>query len=149
MIRRLGHLCFVTDDLERMVGFYRGMLGLRVKFPFVNADGETFGYYIECGDSTFIEIFDRVLRVKQWGGKVEASRGPADGASQFSHLCLEVTGLSDFRTGLVAKGLKVTEIKTGMDRSLQAWTNDPDGNAVELMEFTHQSWQLQPSGAAR
>jgi len=36
----------------------------------------------------------------------------------------------------------------GMDGSRQAWINDPDSNAIELMEYTHDSLQLQPVNPA-
>jgi len=143
MIRRLAHLCFITDDLDRMVDFYSKTIGLPVKFAFKNTDGETFGYYLDCGDSSFIEIFDRVLKHKQWGGELEELKP----GGKYNHFCLEVTGLSDFKARLEARGLKLTDIKTGMDHSLQSWTNDPDGNPIEFMEYTTRSFQLQRDGA--
>jgi catechol 2,3-dioxygenase-like lactoylglutathione lyase family enzyme len=139
MIRRLAHLCFITDNLNGMVDFYSKMIGLPVKFPFKNADGEIFGYYLECGDSTFIEIFDRVLKHKQWGGELaELKKG-----SFYDHFCMEVTGLHDLKAKLEGRGLKLTEIISGMDYSLQSWTKDPDGNSIEFMEYTSQSLQIQ------
>jgi hypothetical protein len=30
----------------------------------------------------------------------------------------------------------------GMDNSRQAWVTDPDGNAIELMEYGYSSMQL-------
>ena len=139
MIRRLAHLCFITDDLNRMVDFYSKAIGIPVKFSFKNSDGEIFGYYLECGDSSFIEIFDRVLKQKQWGGELEEMRK----GGQYNHFCMEVTGLHDFKAKLETRGLKLTEIKTGMDHSLQSWASDPDGNAIEFMEYTSQSFQIQ------
>ena len=139
MIRRLAHLCFVTDDLNRMVDFYSKTIGLPVKFSFKNAGGEIFGYYLDCGDSTFIEIFDRVLKFKQWGGTLEELRE----GGRYNHFCMEVTGLHDFKAKLEARGLKLTEIITGMDHSLQSWTSDPDGNPIEFMEYTGRSLQIQ------
>ena len=130
----------MTDDLPRLLHFYTQRLGFSIKFPFINQDEEIFGYYLECGDSTFIEIFDRVLRHKQWDCGLEELR---DGG-RLNHFCFEVTGLHDFRAALESKGLLLTPIKTGMDRSLQSWTSDPDGNPIELMEYTSQSRQLQP-----
>jgi catechol 2,3-dioxygenase-like lactoylglutathione lyase family enzyme len=139
MIRKLAHLCLVTDNLDAMVDFYSKKLGLPVRFIFKNAQGQIFGYYLDCGDSTFIEIFDRLLKIKQWGGPADAlARG-----NQYSHLCMEVTGLMDFRESLIKKGLKLTEIVQGMDHSYQSWTADPDGNPMELMEYTHASPQVQ------
>ena len=139
MIRRLAHLCLVTDNLDAMVEFYSGKLGLPVKFIFKNKAGQVFGYYLDCGDSTFMEIFDRVLKQKQWGGSLD----PLAPGNRYSHLCLEVTGLKEFRAALIAKGLKLTEIVQGMDQSYQSWTADPDGNPMELMEYTTKSPQVQ------
>jgi lactoylglutathione lyase len=140
MIRKLAHLCLVTDRLDTQLDFYTRQLGLNVKFTFRNADGETFGHYLACGDTTFIEIFDRVLKQKQWGGPLT----PLQGGNQMNHLCFEVTGLRELRKQLIARGVKIGEVKTGMDHSLQAWTGDPDGNAIEFMEYTNASWQLKP-----
>jgi hypothetical protein len=35
-----------------------------------------------------------------------------------------------------------TEPKSGLDFSVQAWIKDPDGNEIELMEYTGRSLQL-------
>jgi len=140
MIRKLAHLCLVTDQLEPMREFYTQKLGLSVQFVFHHTDGGTFGYYLCCGDTTFIEIFDRAGKTKQWGH----DGGPLRAGNQMNHLCFEVTGLKELHTMLIARGVKIGEIMTGMDSSLQAWTGDPDGNAIEFMEYTHASWQLQP-----
>jgi hypothetical protein len=43
---------------------------------------------------------------------------------------------------LEAKGLLVTKITMGMDNSKQCWVKDPDGNDIELMEYTPESYQL-------
>jgi lactoylglutathione lyase len=139
MIRRLAHLCLVTDNLDAMVEFYSKKLGLPVKFAFKNADGQIFGYYLDCGDSTFLEIFDRVLKGKQWGG----GKDPLKKGNQYDHLCMEVTGLKDLKAALEKKGVKLTDIKEGMDHSLQSWTSDPDGNPMELMEYSTRSPQIQ------
>jgi len=138
MIRQLAHLCFYTDRLEQMVHFYRDGLGLPVKFTLNDDDGQLMGYYFECGNSTFIEIFDQSLAVRQWGGQAQV---PAS-SSQYKHFCLEVTGLDELKQALEQRGVQVSVITTGMDHSRQAWIADPDGNAIELMEYTHQSLQL-------
>jgi lactoylglutathione lyase len=144
MIRRLSHLCFDTDQLEVMKRFYTETLGLPLQFTFKNERGEIFGYYINCGDTTFIEIFDRVLKQKKWGGNDDK---PLHAGTLYTHFCLEVTGLKELKTQLESRGLQVGEIRTGMDGSTQAWTRDPDGNAVELMEFTPKSLQIRRPAA--
>ena len=139
MIRQLAHICFFTEDLNAMIKFYNEILGFQIKFTLNNDEGISFGYYFECGNSTFIEVFDRELANKQWGGSSEKFiRG-----NRFQHHCFEVTGLNELKAKLECKGLKVSEITTGMDHSRQAWIADPDGNPIELMEYTDKSLQIQ------
>jgi catechol 2,3-dioxygenase-like lactoylglutathione lyase family enzyme len=138
MIRQLAHLNFVTNDLARIVDFYVNKLGLKIKFTLDNKEGEPFGYYFECGNSTFLEFFDQAMAVDVWGGKVEELTP----GTRYKHFCLEVTGLDEFCRNLKNKGVTVSEISMGMDNSRQAWITDPDGNQIELMEYGASSMQL-------
>lgn len=138
MIRQLAHLNFVTDDLPAIIDFYVNKLGMEVKFTLDNEQGVAFGYYFGCGNSTFLEFFDQALAVQQWGGEVQLLTP----GTRYKHFCLEVTGLEEYRQKLLEKGVAVTEISLGMDNSRQAWITDPDGNAIELMEYGPHSLQL-------
>lgn len=138
MIRQLAHLNFVTDDLPAIIDFYVEKLGMEVKFTLNNDEGAPFGYYFGCGNSTFLEFFDQALAVKQWGGQVQSLVS----GTRYKHFCLEVVGLDEYRQKLLEKGVAVTEITLGMDNSRQAWITDPDGNAIELMEYGPLSLQL-------
>jgi lactoylglutathione lyase len=138
MIRQLAHLCFHTDHIDQMVAFYKDGLGLPVKFTLDGDDGQTLGYYFDCGQSTFIEVFDQARAKKQWGGQIQ----PLVPGNRYQHFCLEVTGLEVYKAALEAHGLSVSPITLGMDGSRQAWIADPDGNAIELMEYTPESRQL-------
>ena len=141
MIKRLAHLCFKTDQIDRMVRFYRDVLGLPMKFTLTGGDGVDFGYYFACGECSFIELFDQRGAVRQWGGDVVKLKQAAD--APYQHFCLEVDGLETLRENLAARGIAVTEIAVGMDGSRQCWIKDPDGNSIELMEYTPQSLQVQ------
>jgi len=138
MIRQLAHLNFVTNDLSKIIDFYVNKLGMKVKFTLNNKQGQPFGYYFECGNSTFLEFFDQAMAAEVWGGQVaELNIG-----TRYKHFCLEVTGLDEFCQELKNRGVAVTDISTGMDNSRQAWIADPDGNQIELMEYSHSSLQL-------
>ena len=141
MIKRLAHLCFKTDQLEKMIRFYRDILGLPVKFTLGDKDGFDFGYYFDCGGRTFLELFDQQGAARQWGGEVVPMKTP--GNAFYQHFCLEIEGIDAFRDRLSAKGVAVTEITVGMDGSKQCWIKDPDGNSIELMEYTPASLQIQ------
>ena len=111
---------------------------MKVKFTLNNREGKPFGYYFECGNTTFIEFFDQKMAVEMWGGKVEELHI----GTRYKHFCLEVTGLDEFCKDLKSKGVNVSEITIGMDHSRQAWIADPDGNRIELMEYGPSSLQL-------
>lgn len=138
MIRKLAHLNFITDDLPRIVDFYVDKLGLKVKFTLNNRHDEPFGYYFECGDSTFLEFFDQKMAAEVWGGDA----GELTPGTRYKHFCFEVTGLDEYCRQLNEKGVSVTDISLGMDNSRQAWVTDPDGNQIELMEYGPFSTQL-------
>jgi catechol 2,3-dioxygenase-like lactoylglutathione lyase family enzyme len=138
MIRQLAHVCFFTDQIDAMVAFYRDGLDFPIKFTLNTDDGEIIGYYFDCGAATFIEIFDQKIAIKQWGGQMQTLAA----GTQYKHFCLEVTGLAEVKTLLESRGVEVTNLSTGLDHSVQAWIKDPDGNAIELMEYTHASLQL-------
>ena len=113
-------------------------MGLNIKFTLNNREGRPFGYYFACGDTTFLEFFDQEMAAQMWGGKVQE----LNIGTRYKHFCLEVTGLDEFCNTLKSRGVQVSEISTGMDNSRQAWTADPDGNAIELMEYGPSSLQL-------
>ena len=69
MIRQLAHLNFVTNDLSRIIDFYVNRLGMSVKFTLNNPQGQPFGYYFGCGNTTFLEFFDQAMAVEVWGGR--------------------------------------------------------------------------------
>jgi catechol 2,3-dioxygenase-like lactoylglutathione lyase family enzyme len=111
---------------------------MKVKFTLNNKEGTPFGYYFACGDTTFLEFFDQAMAVEMWGGKVEE----LNIGTRYKHFCLEVTGLDEFCQTLKSKGVPVSVVSLGMDNARQAWIADPDGNAIELMEYGPSSLQL-------
>ena len=143
MILRLAHLCLHTNNLERLIAFYRDGLGLPVKFRFTAADSSLFGAYIALGDTTFVEFFDQRGATDQWGDAT-LPLTPLSSGNRYDHFALEVENLAATRAALIARGVEVGEIRGGLDHSLQAWLSDPDGNRIELMQYTPQSAQLAP-----
>lgn len=129
MITGLAHVCFIVSDLEKSMAFYQDVLGLTPAFDFVNEEGKRYGYYLHLGERTFIELFS--------GQLAERAEG-----QPFRHICLEVNDIQATAAAIRAKGVEVTEIKTGKDHSYQAWITDPDGNRIELHHYTPESKQI-------
>lgn len=128
MIKNLAHVCFTVRDLEKSLCFYRDVLGLKPAFDFINDKGERFGIYLHAGGRSFIELFQ---------GEPDApTEKPA-----FRHFCLEVDDLASMINLFQAHNIEVSKLKMGKDNSLQAWLSDPDGNRIELHEYTATSKQ--------
>ncbi len=129
MPKRLAHVCFVVSDLDKAVSFYRDALGMTEAFPFIDTDGRQYGQYLHVGGGTFLELF-------------VGERGERDDTQSYRHFCLQVEDLAAEVERLGAAGVAVSPIKLGTDRSYQAWLEDPDGNRIELHQYTPDSKQL-------
>ena len=128
MITGLAHTCFNTKNLDAIVTFYRDQLGLPVAFEFLRDDGTRFGVYFKLGRRTFLEFFTGNI-----GQRVDGQT--------YRHICLEVDDLPATVVTLRSRNVEVSEPKLGTDHSWQAWITDPDGNRIELHDYTPQSWQ--------
>lgn len=128
MICCLAHVCFTVRDLDASVAFYRDGLGFTEAFPFVNEAGERFGQYFHIGQGTFLELF-------------AGEHSDADDKHSYRHFCLQVDDLDAETARLREVGVDVGDSKMGSDGSLQAWLADPDGNRIELHQYTPKSKQ--------
>lgn len=145
MIKQLAHLCLKTSQLDRMTEFYRDQLGATVRFRYLNRAGQPVGCYFALGANTFVEVFDHAdaHRRSDSAKTLEPLEDPRDPwLARYNHFCLQVEGLDEFIALLESRGVTVTGRKTGNDRSRQAWIKDPDGNLIELQEYTAQSRQF-------
>ena len=140
MIVRLAHVCLRTSRFNEMTEFYRDIIGLPIKFSLKLPDGRIFGHYFDLGETSFLELFDQKGSTEMWGGKNIPPQNPE--GNTFHHICLQVTGLEELRNRIIAKGIPARETERGIDNSYQSWVKDPDGNDVELMEYTNESLQL-------
>jgi lactoylglutathione lyase len=62
----------------------------------------------------------------------------------FSHLCLEVANIESTVEELTRRGAPLdADVRTGKDGNKQAWTHDPEGTRIELMELAPDSMQRQ------
>jgi len=128
MIEGIAHTCYRVRDLDRAVKFYCDELGLKQAFAFINKEGRRTGVYIHVGGRGFIELFE---------GEVLEQKG----TGSYLHLCLEVDDIKATVSGLRGRGIEVSDPRFGGDGSWQAWITDPDGNRIELMQYTKESKQ--------
>ncbi len=128
MIVGLAHICFTVSNLEESIAFYKDKLGFSPAFDFINEKGEKFGVYLHIGERNFIELF-------------VSKPEPPDQKQSYRHFCLEVDDIQTTVSKIRSNGVEVSDIKMGGDHSWQAWLSDPDGNRIELHQYTKESKQ--------
>jgi len=125
----LGHAAFGVHDLEAALAFY-AKLGLPEAFRLHHPDGSLMLVYLHVGGDRFLELFPN---------------GPAPDPKRvqsFRHVCLLTDDLRGTVEALRRQGVAIErEPKEGLDRNLQAWIRDPDGNPIELMQLSEASPQ--------
>ena len=131
MITGIGHTAFYIADLERSLDFYCQKLGLREAFR-LDKEGTPSPWivYLQVSRGNFIELFP--------GG--EGANRPRGNQVGYNHVCLLVDDMQATLQELKGRGVEITgEPVRGMDNNLQYWLNDPDGNAIELMQIVQES----------
>ena len=141
MITGIAHLAFRVTDLERALDFYCGKLGFREAFR-LEREGEPSPWivYLQVAPGQFVELFPRG----------EGSVAPRSRAAGYNHYFLVVDDLAATLGELRERGLDVTgEPVRGRDTNWQFWLQDPDGNAIELMQIAAGSPQSEADAALR
>jgi glyoxylase I family protein len=129
LVKRLAHACILAYDLQATLHFYTEVLGMRKVFEFLK-QGELYGFYLDAGDNTYIEVFPRNAE--------EENKRPL-----LDHICLQVDDIDAIIADLQSKNWPFTsEKKKAGDNSWQIWTKDPSGVKIEFMQYTPESSQL-------
>lgn len=131
MITDIGHTAFAVNDIDRALAFY-ALLGLNESFRLTRDDGSLMLIYMHISGDRFLELFPN-------GPEPDPNR-----LHSFRHICLAVDDLQGLVDHLRANGVTIDiDVKEGLDRNLQAWVKDPDGNAIEFMQLADDSPQRQ------
>jgi lactoylglutathione lyase len=129
VITDLGHPAFAAHNVDRTLHFY-GIFGIEEAFRLHHDDGSLMLVYLHVSGDRFIEIFPG---------------GPApdpDRKQSFKHICLLTDDISAAVERLRENSAPIdSEPLVGLDGNLQAWTHDPDGNQIELMQLAEDSPQ--------
>lgn len=152
IIKEFGHLAFNVSDMDRALHFYCDILGLEKAFtirvpediagrmpgsPLAAIAGRESIVYIRLGGGAFIELFYPMPDTDLSSG------GPNYDRIGYVHLSLVVDDLAAWEANLKEQGVPVdSRISTGPDNTATLWIRDPDGNRIELMQYTENSLQV-------
>ena len=126
MFKQIAHVCLNVRDLEASFDFYENTLKLKKTFVF-EKNGKVAGAYFEVGAGCYVEMFQ-----KDFDGVTNTG---------ITHFCLETDDIDDVVAWFDARNVEHTDKKLGSDQSWQIWVTDPDGNRIEVHEYTESSSQ--------
>ena len=142
MIRHIHHTGLSTPDLDRTVRFYRDLFGFEVLTRFTMPPGSPgmdemlalpgvgFSAALLRLDKTMIEVFQF--------SDPEPVRAPAQRRvcdHGLTHLCFQVDDVKVEYERLSAAGMVFHCAPQTGDGASYVYGRDPDGNAIELIEF--------------
>lgn len=160
IVQANSHLGFHCRDLDKSIRFYRDVLGCKEKFSLYYGDlipqeperlaempradrerlealkGVRWIVYMEMLDGYFIELFNEV------SAHIENPYNPENYG--FTHFSFVVDDIQSFYQELLDKGaedcIELPPAPT-VDRNYAMWIHDPDGNRIEVHQYTEKAMQ--------
>jgi lactoylglutathione lyase len=122
---RLNHVGVWAKDLNESLAFYTKVMGFREGFVMKDPQGNPTTYYLQINKDTFLEL-----------AKAPAGRQPG-----LSHVRIWVDDIKSVVSTLRQRGQKVDDARVLGSKAPLTNITDPDGNRIELLEFTPDSLQ--------
>jgi catechol 2,3-dioxygenase-like lactoylglutathione lyase family enzyme len=127
----VAHFAVFVSDLAKARDFYQGLLGYEEPFTLPAADGAVEIAFVKINDTQWIELFNR----------------PSAGEGQLNHIALYTDDAERMRAYLGSRGVNVpASVPKGRTGNKNFMIKDPDGHAVEIVEYQPDSWTAKDSG---
>jgi catechol 2,3-dioxygenase-like lactoylglutathione lyase family enzyme len=153
----IGHGAYYEPDFDRAINFWTERVGFRRKFDLNDVDGRVWLSYLEVTKGQFIESY-----VSREHSLIPISGGeePVDFRPvldrKFAHICYIVDDIVSYGRELQRKGVQLYFGPAFMGRKVEGkydpdvimdgtktfYIEDPDGNAIEFMEYLPGCMQL-------
>lgn len=143
MIRGIHHTALSTPDLDRMLGFYRDLLGFEVVSEFAWPAGTAIADSItglegSSARAAMLRAGNAHIELFQYGsprpGALDPKRPVCDHG--ITHVCLDVVDLDAEYERLVAAGMVFHCPPQDLGPDVRTtYGRDPDGNVLELQEI--------------
>jgi catechol 2,3-dioxygenase-like lactoylglutathione lyase family enzyme len=146
-IKKITHCTFSCKNYDETVSFYRDTLELKQLFTMRNEDGTPWITYLKVTEKEFIEL----LNESYVGSNDFKNRG-------HHHVSLMVKDIQEAARTLEGKGVLLTAgpaseknyyripfsqcWEHGKCGSIAFWVHDPEGNEIEIMQYTGASLQV-------
>ncbi len=132
MINGVAHVAINVTDMEKSLEFYCNKLGFKKAFEIFDDKENPWIVYVKICDNTFIELF--------YNGVKDREEAYSNDVCSYHHFCIASGDIDTLAKNLYDKNI-IKEPKAGLGQDLNKniWIHDPDGNAVEFVEYSKQS----------
>lgn len=143
MIKGFHHAAISTPDLDRCIAFYTQIIGGAVAWEFgwdrgtPDADAVT-GLHDSATRAAMLKVGNSFLEVFEYTSPPPTPRTAQRPVNEhgITHVCLEVTDINGEYERLKTAGMQFHSAPMAQQGSSMVYGRDPDGNVVELIEFT-------------
>ena len=143
MIIGFHHAAISTPDLDRCIDFYTRVVGCEVAWTFEweagskDADSMT-DLQDSAARAVMLKLGDTHLEVFEFSSPAPKKRETRRPVNDYgiTHVCLLVQNLHDEYARMQAAGMTFHSPPLTQDSGYVIYGRDPDGNVIELIEFT-------------
>ncbi len=143
MLKGFHHAAISTPDLARSVRFYCDLFGCTVEREFgwpagiPEADALT-GLRDSAARAVMLKLHDSYLEIFEFSSPTPRPGNPDRPACDhgITHICLAVQDSQAEYARLKAAGMRFHAPPQAQDGGFVTYGRDPDGNIVELLEFS-------------
>lgn len=140
MIKDIAHVALNPLDMDRSVAFFENVFGWKKSFELHHDNGDPWIVYIKICKGHFLELF--------YGGINDRDYAFDFKKTGYNHLCVTVGNIRKTLQEIHKKGyIDSPEPETEKSKCRNRWLYDPDGNGIELQEYTPECIQMQSNEA--
>ena len=126
LIKRLSHVSLFSNNLEKVIKFYCGILKFKVAHKFINKkNDELYGLFLYVGGNTMLEFFKTKKKISQ--------------KSKFRHICFQVKNIKSLKIFLDKKGFNTKIQRGNTDKTLNLVIKDFENNEIEFHQYDQKS----------
>jgi len=139
MIRGVHHTAIHTSDLERLIAFYRGVIGFEVvaRYEWQNEPlvDEVIGVQGSSARAAMLRAGNCYLELFQYARPAPRVQEPLQPHDRgYTHICLDVTDIQREYERLKRCGMSFNRSPGDFGNLFAVYGRDPDGNIVEIQE---------------
>lgn len=141
MIRGIHHVAISTPDLDRLLGFYRDLLGfeqvMETEWPRGTAQiDKVLGLTDSSGRQTMLRAGNLCIEMFEFDSPEPKPMDPKRPVCDHghTHLCLDVVDIQSVYDKLVAAGTEFHAPPQDFGDIRATYGRDPDGNVFEIQE---------------